>query len=345
MRHINYQEYIQKAQNVCLLILWASVCQMGACQSTKNNATTPAPASASIFKYQEITGIGFDSVYNRRDNSDIVKVGNKYYVWYTRMNGPKTSGYWGTIWYATSEDEGFTWKEQAMALGLGAAGEFDSHSVFTPNILAYNGKYYLYYTGVKPTPGNAKKEFENNSKNDFTAIGLAVANSPDGPFVRVRNNPVLQVSADTAAFDSYRIDDASLLVRDKKIWLYYKGRSVIHGTQGPKFTKMGVAYAKNPEDAYQKHGEAILDKSHEVLIWNRDKGVASLASINSSINFAADGIHFAAIQSNLINIPQAPGLYRSDLEPGNKDKGVPKWGISMRQKKGAVYLVRFEMTE
>jgi hypothetical protein len=325
-----------------LLMIAVSVCHISACQSTKNSITASKPTSSVSFKYQDITGIGFDSVYNRRDNSDIIKVGNKYYVWYTRMNSPTTSGYWGTIWYATSEDEGFTWKEQGMALGLGAEGAFDSHSVFTPNILAHKGKYYLYYTAVKPTPTNVKKAFENNSKNDFTAIGLAVADSPDGTFVRVKNNPILQVSKDSAAFDSYRIDDASLLVRDKKVWLYYKGRSIIHGTQGPKFTKMGVAYANNPEDAYQKHGEAILEKSHEVLIWNREKGVASLASISSSIHFAPDGIHFSTVQNNLTDIPQAPGLYRSDLEQGHK-KSDAKWGIAMKQKKGAVYLVRFEL--
>jgi hypothetical protein len=338
-----FKKQIQNIKVLCLLIAFASVCLTAACQSTKTPINTPPPTSSARFKYQEITGIGFDSTYNRRDNSDIIKVGNKYYVWYTRMNSPRTSGYWGTIWYATSEDEGLTWKEQGMALGLGAEGAFDSHSVFTPNILAYNGKYYMYYTGVKPTPNNAKKAFENNSKNDFTALGLAVADSPDGVFMRVKNNPILQISKDTAAFDSYRIDDASLLVRDKKIWLYYKGRSIIHGTQGPKFTKMGVAYANNPEGAFQKHEGAILDKSHEVLIWKMDKGIASLASISSSINFAADGVHFSTIQNNLSDIPQAPGLYRADLEQGNTRNEVPKWGISMMQKKGAVYLVRFEM--
>ncbi|MCP4311572.1 MAG: family 43 glycosylhydrolase [Bacteroidetes bacterium] len=98
-----------------------------------------------------------------------------------------------------------------MALGTGEDGVFDSHAVFTPNILAYEGKYYLYYTGVKPTPGNPDKEFEGNSTTDITAIGLAVADSPDGP--------------------------------------------------------------------YDKHGDPLLDKSHEVLIWSQDGGVASLAAV------------------------------------------------------------------
>ncbi|MDW7692900.1 family 43 glycosylhydrolase [Flammeovirgaceae bacterium SG7u.111] len=296
------------------------------------------------FTYSKASGIGIDSVFNRRDPSDIIKVGDTYYIWYTRMISPMRSGYWGTIWYATSKDEGHTWQEQGMALGLGEKGTFDSHSVFTPNILAYKGKYYMYYTGVQPTPGNKESKFENNSINDFTAIGLAVAESPDGPFLRVKNNPVLEVSPDSAAFDSYRIDDAALLVKDGKICMYYKGRSIIHGKQGPKLTKMSVATADNPEGPFEKSVEPLIEKGHEVLIWQQNDGVASLASLSKSIHFATDGIHFSPIQENLTDIPMAPGLYRPHLEGDNSAKEVPGWGIAMKQQKGLAYLLRFEMT-
>ena len=295
------------------------------------------------FSYSVITGIGIDSLFNRRDNSDIIKVGNKYYLWYTKMVSPNNSGYWGTIWYATSEDEGHTWKEKGMALDVSKKGEFDSHSVFTPNILAYKGKYYLYYTAVKPTLTNSENKFENNSVNDFTAIGLASSNSPDGPFKRVSNKPVLTISSDSSAFDSYRIDDASLMVRENKIWLYYKGRSIIHGKMGPAFTKMGLAFSKKPEGPFEKYEKPILDRSHEVLVWNQDNGVASLASLSSSYQFASDGINFRPILENLKQIPMAPGLYRPQLEDGNKATKIPGWGIAMVQKKGKTYLVRYEM--
>jgi len=322
-------------------------CLIGGCGTSENLVNVQEPASIANntikFSYQDITGIGLDKTYNRRDNSDIIKVGNKHYIWYTRMHSPITSGDWGTIWYATSEDEGFTWQEQGMALGLGAKGEFDQQSVFTPNILTHKGKYYLYYTGVKPTLGNGKGKFENNAINDTSAIGLAVANSPTGPFLRVKNNPVLKISSEPADFDSFRIDDASLLVKDESIWLYYKGRSLSHGKKGPKLTQMGVAHAHAPEGPFVKHSESLLKNSHEVLIWGLDDGVASLASINKSINFSHDGIRFTTQQKNLFDIPKAPGLYRPHLEEGNLAKSVPGWGVSMKVKKGVAYLVRFEM--
>lgn len=295
------------------------------------------------FIYTDIIGIGVDSLSNRRDPSDIIKVGGRYYVWYTKMVSPVTSGYWATIWYATSEDEGFTWNEQGLALGVGLNDEFDSHSVFTPNILVYDGKYYLYYTGVKPTHGNPTKEFEGNSTNDFTAIGLAVSDSPDGPFERVKINPVLEISKEPEDFDSYRVDDAALIVKESKIWLYYKGRSIIHGKDGPKKTKMGVAIAEDPVGPFKKHIEPLIDRGHEVLIWNFNRGIATLTSLNKKIQYSSDGLNFSPIQDNLNNIPMAPGLYRPHLEDGNKMKEFPGWGIAMRQKKGLTYLVRFEM--
>tara|TARA_R110002012_G_scaffold317031_1_gene532783 strand:- start:505 stop:1515 length:1011 start_codon:yes stop_codon:yes gene_type:complete len=323
-----------------VLVLFISV----SCKPNTKQESTETTSQIQIeFSYQNITGIGRDSIYNRRDNSDMIKVGDTYYVWYTRMDSPVTAGYWGTIWYATSEDEGYTWTEQGMALGLGNEESFDGHSVFTPNILAYESKYYLYYTGVKATPGNPDREFENNSTTDITAIGLAVADSPDGPFERLNSDPVLEVSADSAAFDSLRIDDASLLVKEGKIWLYYKGRCILDGKAGPGRTKMSVAIADNPEGPFTKHDGPLLDKSHEVLIWKKNGGIASLASISSTINFAPDGLQFSVLQDSINNLPQAPGLYRPDLEDGCQTAETPGWGLAMRSKKGETYLVRFEM--
>lgn len=304
------------------------------------------------FDYQEVSGIGYERGVSRRDPSDIINVGNRYYVWYTRIpamtNDEKTplynSGYYGTIWYATSTDEGYTWMEQGEALGAGENGAFDSHAVFTPNILYAEGKYHLFYTAVKPTPGNLEDAFENNSDTDFTSIGVAVADVPDGPFIRIGHHPVVKASKDTASFDSYRVDDAALLVREGRYWLYYKGRSLAHGPGGPAKTRMGAAFAEQPEGPYQKHGASILDSSHEVLIWNHKGGVIALASLSSTLEFAPDGLDFKSKEAKkkVENRPSAPGLYRPHLTDSHR-KTIPGWGLSMGRKAGDIYLVRFEM--
>ena len=298
------------------------------------------------FKYNEAKGIGHEKGCTRRDPSDVIRVGDRYYVYYTKVYG-RAPGYWGTLWYATSSDEGYTWEEQGEILGLGKEGTFDSQATFTPNILYAEGKYWLYYTGVKPTPGNEKGEFENNSSTDITALGLAFADSPGGPFSRLHDEPILKVSAEPEKFDSYRIDDASLLYRNGLYWLYYKGRSRIHGQGGPAHTQMGVAYSKNPGGPFLKYGRPILPGSHEVLIWPHGPGVAALASLSSTFEYAADGIDFTGnpLAAKTENRPNAPGAYRPDLTIPVVNSAGLKWGISMIHNGDEAYLIRFELTK
>ena len=324
--------------SVCLLLTYS-------CFSQNQEIEAKRAAYANLtFKYHELSGIGHEKGVTRRDPSDVIKAGDTYYVYYTKVYG-RSPGYWGTLWYATSTDEGYTWKEQGEILGLGKEGAFDSQATFTPNILYANGKYYLYYTGVKPTPENEKGEFENNSTTDITAIGLAVSDSPDGPFVRVMEEPLLKVSVESEKFDSYRVDDASLLYRNGLYWLYYKGRSRSHGKGGPAHTRMGVAYSKKPEGPFIKYDKPLLDGSHEVMIWPRGTGVAALASISSTIEYAGDGIDFLSnkLGAKVEKRPNAPGAYRPDLTDPVIVGQRLTWGIGMVHNGPEAYLIRFEV--
>jgi len=317
------------------------------------------------FTFRDVAGIGKQPGITRRDPSDVIKVGDEYFVYYTHVDHEKlpsnlkrlrASGYVGTIWYATSRNEGLHWIEHGPALGTGAPGSFDSFAIFTPNIVKFDDRYYLYYTGVKATPG--KDVFENNSVNDFTAIGVAVADSPHGPFERLSDQPVLTVTprstdpTKSSPFDSYRIDDAALLVRDydkdgdPDVWLYYKGRNIDHGRSGPGKTQMGLAIADTPAGPYTRlnDGKPILANSHEVMIWPHRSGVAAYASASRTLEFASDGIDFT---SNPLHVrtaakPIAPGCFRTDLtEPQDFGRGI-SWGISMKNPGGpSPYLLRF----
>ena len=296
------------------------------------------------FEYDQAKGISHEKGCTRRDPSDVIKVGETYYVYYTKVYG-RAPGYWGTVWYATSTDEGYTWKEQGELLGIGRKGRFDSQATFTPNILYAAEKYYLYYTGVKPTPGNEEGVFENNSITDITAIGVAMSGSPDGPFVRVSEEPILKVSVEPGKFDSFRVDDASLLYRNGLYWLYYKGRSRVHGHSGPGHTQMGVAFSQKPEGPFTKYDRPLLPDSHEVLIWPEGSGVASLASLSGTMEYAADGIDFLnhRLEAKVAHRPNAPGAFRPDLmRPITKGAGL-SWGISMVHNGSEAYLIRFKV--
>jgi hypothetical protein len=297
------------------------------------------------FEYNKVSGIGHEHGCTRRDPSDVIKVGDTYYVYYTKVYG-RAAGYWGTLWHATSTDKGYTWEEKGEILGLGKKDKFDSQATFTPNILYANGKYYIYYTGVKPTPGNVEGAFENNSTTDITAIGVAVSDAPDGPFTRISDEPALKISVEPEKFDSYRIDDASMLYRNGLYWLYYKGRSIMHGKAGPGHTQMGVAFSKYPEGPFIKMDYPLLPGSHEVMLWQEGSGIAVLASKSSTIEYAADGIDLLSnrLALKVKNRPNAPGVFRNDLtDPTIVGEGL-KWGISMIHNKDEAYLIRYHFT-
>jgi len=340
-----------RIQVVFILI---AILVFGSCAQKRNTSdsrdarsTAQSKLAGVLFKYDTIAGIGHENGCTRRDPSDVIKVGDTWYLWYTKVYG-RSPGYWGSIWYASSTDGGYTWQEKGEALGLGAEGSFDSQATFTPNIIFAEGKYYLFYTGVKPTPGRTDGVFENNSTNDITAIGVAVSDSPDGPSKRLHGGePILQISIKNSDFDSYRIDDAVLLVRDGKYWLYFKGRSLQHGKEGPGKTNMGVAFSSSPEGPYTKYeNNPILDKSHEVMIWKQGQGVACLASLSSTFEYAADGLDFTAANLNIKipgeKRPMAPGAFRPDLTDREAENCGLTWGISMVHNGDEAYLVRWK---
>ena len=270
----------------------------------------------------------------RRDPSDVIKVDNVYYVWYSKVtDGPDAwmypSGYSADVWYATSPD-GRHWSEQGQAVGKGADDAWDAHGVFTPNILAADGNYYLFYTAVA----------KGHGMETPTRIGVAISESPDGPWKKFEGNPALVPSEDPQEFDSMRVDDAAFVVRDGAYWFYYKGRQQAHT---PGETKMGVAIADSPTGPYVKQAQP-LHAGHEVMVWPHGGGVASLATAAGPrhVYFAPDGLDFQP-RNPVANPPGAPGAFRNDDFDGDLAAGQGlKWGISHAHKQGDLYLLRFD---
>ena len=286
--------------------------------------------------YSPAQGIGPEKGVMRRDPSDIIKVGNLYYLWYSK--GPQAHGYNATIWYATSPD-GYLWTEKGEALARGGVGSWDEQSVFTPNILVAEGKYWLFYTAVP-------KPFTNTGNRvTKSAIGIACSDSPDGPWVKLPSNPVLKTSDDPSAFDSMRVDDACLLVREGKYWLYYKGRQ---WDNTPGNTKMGVAVAENPGGSYLKHtGNPVIAGGHEVLVWPFEKGVVAMVNIGpkgirKTLQYAPDGLAFEK-WSDLKMVPHAAGAYRPEAFTDSRTGTMPEWGVQIGTRKGYLpFLERFD---
>ncbi|QDU35987.1 Arylsulfatase [Maioricimonas rarisocia] len=307
-----------------------------------SNASEKAPEfpelASMAFTPQNVEGIGHDPGVCRRDPSDVIKVGDTWYVWYSRVERGQPlypSGYGASVWFATSTDDGRSWTEQGEAVGKGPKGSFDSHGVFTPNILPHEGRYYLYYTAVGD--GFNNRGYSEEAK---TRIAVAVADSPDGPWTKPENNVVIEPSEDRSRFDSFRCDDSALLVSGDQVWLYYKGRQ---WGRTPKFTKMGVAVARDPLGPFEKQndGRPVQAEGHEVLIWPEADGVVSLVTnAGRGVYYAPDGLQFRKITSEFEGRLMAPGAYRPDLTDPSTTAGL-RWGIAMVSGRDP-YLVRFE---
>ncbi len=276
--------------------------------------------------YYDLQGIGAEQGVMRRDPSDIIKVDDLYYVWYSK--GKISPGYDATVWYATSPD-GQNWTEKGMALAKGKPGTWEGESVFTPNIMVAEGKYWLFYTGVS-------RKF-TQPYNPDSKIGIAVSDSPDGPWERLPSNPALANSDNPEDFDSHLVDDACLIVRDGKYWFYYKGRQM---GKGPGKTKMGVAIADRPEGPYVRYeGNPIINGNHEVLVWPVGSGVAAMIGTTGppelvrSVLYSEDGIHFTKTHS-VIDGPVAGGAYRpNNFADDGKARHI-EWGVEIQGKKG-----------
>ena len=336
------------------IVLFVSVACLAGCV-TASQAEEKPEISSLEFSFKPIETLKRAHGVIRRDPSDVIKVDDTYYVYYTKVvkkELPKIkcnlggSGYPGVLYYATSKDT-YEWTERGEILGLGKKGTWDSFGIFTPAILKHDGKFWLYYTGVQPTPGREDGVFENNGHNDYTAIGVVVSDSPAGPFKRLTDQPVLKINEEREFFDSYRVDDACMVMRDGKVWMYYKGRSLAKGKSGPRNTKMGVAVADKPEGPYIKmnDGKNIQDSGHEVQIFKYGKaGVMSIVSSagpnRNTLQYAKDGLNLEVLLRDLKKMPHAQGLYRPELTDHDAGEGLPEWGISMVY--GTPYLIRYE---
>ena len=281
------------------------------------------------------------------DPSKVIQVEGVYYTWYTRSTGAAVG--FGTgdpeakvfpwdlseVWYATSVD-GWDWQEQGLAVGRGKTGEFDDRSVFTPEILAHNGQYYLVYQTIKAP-------YLNRSQN---TVGMAIADSPLGPWKKLAK-PILEPATNgewlgefdnrflvknQGDFDSHKVHDPTLMVLNNQCYLYYKGeRKGERVTSGGREIRWGVAIAEQPQGPYVKSQyNPISQSGHELSIWHYKGGVAMISSHDGpekrTIQYAPDGINFEIRAYLEDDIPSAMGLVGSLDNDAHPTAGL-QWGL------------------
>ena len=295
----------------------------------------PPELATPNYRITDLEGIGYDRKLNRQDPSNVLKIGQTYYVWYTQRKAG-VHPYASTIFYATSKD-GRKWTDRGEALGKGAKGAWDSFGVITPYAAAINGKYYLFYTGTS-APGGFRSRDPNGT---LRYIGCAVADKPDGPWRKPKDNRVIR--PDAGQWDSLIVDDAHVIVRGGKYWLYYKGG---HGTIRPDQTKWGLAIADKPAGPYVKYKDnPVLGSGHTVCVWPHREGVAALVDNagpeRHTVQYAADGIRFRRT-AKIKRVLTGGGPYDPDAFSNTTYGRGIRWGVAQHGAKGRVYIVRFD---
>ncbi len=297
------------------------------------------------FRYATIAGLGYERGIVRRDPSCIIQVDGLYFVWYTRgahpcppvgherANDTIPAMPWDLtdVWFATSSD-GFSWQERGPAVERGPAGSYDERSIFTPDVLAHGGRYYLVYQVTRSPTWRSTPE----------SIALAWADSPFGPWTKtaapvIEPDPSGKVdprahpeeATEPGSFDSLRVHDPALLFREDRFWLYFKGEGIGHSNMDSKW---GVAIADDPTGPYHKSPlNPITNSGHEVMVWNYAGGVGALLTRcgpeKNTIQFAADGVNFE-VKAAIIDPPQAAGALRVRAAKNTEPLAGLSWGLS-----------------
>jgi hypothetical protein len=214
-------------------------------------------------------------------NSPIYGADGKVHVFFSRW--PKAKGMGGWInsseiahAVANSPTEPFEYLETVLAPR--GPGFWDATTCHNPSIQFVDGKYCLFFMG------------NSNGKTDTKRIGLATADSLNGPWQRP-DQPLLLPGSPGAWDDHCTTNPAFVKHPNGQYWLYYKSWNTqdyltatdptIRGNR-----KYGLAVADKLEGPYVKYaGNPVIDFSkqgnnkqfEDAFVWREDNRFKMLA--------------------------------------------------------------------
>jgi lysophospholipase L1-like esterase len=307
-------------------------------------AVTPLPQEPPrvLIRTSPAEGLGQQSGIARLDPSDVIRIGEIDYVFYTKIERGEPlfpHGLAGTIWYARSEDSGHHWSERGMALGRSRPGNFDSQGVSDPSVLREpEGSVLLYYTGVGP---ELNARLERTNRVHRTRIGVARLEFDErGELYGVtrlwKGKALLEPSnRKTRRFDSLRIEEPFVLLIGERYHLYTLGRAFPDRGDRRAMGVATAAYATGPFVREYDGWPVIPEADCLCVLPYRGGALALLTQAQRGLWWAADGIHFAPTIARVEGRLCDPGVSRQAT--------TPFWGIHVARRTPASYLERFEL--
>ncbi|MGJ8682074.1 glycoside hydrolase family 117 protein [Paraglaciecola sp.] len=306
------------------------------------SATRPQNSELfSQFKYTKLEGFdynGGDGTITRRDPSRPILVDGKYYIWYTKRHTevppvgskraelatdtiPSTDWDLAELWYATSSD-GLTWKEQGVAVPRPPKPNPGHRSVATPDILVWEGKYYLYYQAFNEPSG---------LKGDHSTVVASWADSPEGPWTAV--NRAVVTPGKKGDWDQNLIHDPMPIVYKGKVYMYFKSTyNKWSDNRSNYHVAHGLAIADSPLGEFKKYPlNPVVNSGHETFYFPFKEGVAGVIIRDgierNTVQYAEDGMNFH-VDANISMPPVAGGAHTPDAFTNTEYGRGVTWGIS-----------------
>ena len=276
-----------------LLILLA--CMFLSASSQQNTATLQ---KLVLGKAQE------HSVFSQADwyiwGADVIKIGDQYYMFYSRWPKQTDMAGWlshSEIALATSPtaDGPFTFQKTVLK---GANNDlWDGGMVHSPQVLEFQDKYYLYYTGVPQAPENLEGSEARQYLKDYRRLGVAVADTPEGPWQRF-DEPLIQTES-AGELDSLATANPAILEKpDGSFLLIYKG---IKQEETEQRISLLAATSTHPLGPFEISEAALLDNNVHVEdpdIWFQDNTYFMIAhDVTGHYSKAPDGRSLALFSS------------------------------------------------
>ena len=210
-------------------------------------------------------------------------------------------------------------------------GFWDADTIHNPTIHKVGDRFAMFYIG------NNLPEAEKNNAHHASAqrIGLAVADSPEGPWTRISDEaPLLDISPDESQWDSYLTTNPALLQHPNgQLWLYYKAWD----RYNDGLRKMGLAVAEQLEGPYLRHeGNPIVDFSaidaqvEDAYVWFENGGfhmlMRDMGVIHPHVGLylcSEDGIHWSEPQ---LGYDKSPVYFGGNVERFERPQILMKGG-------------------
>ena len=213
-------------------------------------------------------------------------------------------------------------------MGHGGEGFWPVCGRHAPYVVSESGRYFMFFTAYVGPKYLDKR------------IGIAVADRPEGPFEYQGAGPLLPAVSDVDVFDSVGQDDACVLHRSGRYWLYFKGYALGKKENRVVNNQICLATADSITGPYVRHAKNPVATSHTGCLWPHREGVALLSDKGPlAVYYGDDGENF--LQYSNINVTTDDPSLQESVEASKKywhvefcdfgllwDKKGMSWGIA-----------------